>query len=165
LQIKKLIMNSTIIRKKKKLKCGCFDYAFSNGRCKTHATIEDTAKRVIKYRNQELNENKEELWEWFKERRKEMKGEGAIQVQEGQLAERAISGDINFTPTELKILANAAKRSAEYTQKQYERKLQHMAGDKETAGLVPYFAVPAMSPMNTTTGNVNNGGWSVKSVK
>jgi len=67
-------MNSTIIRKKKKLKCGCFDYAFSNGRCKTHATIEDTAKRVIKYRNQELNDNKEELWEWFKERKKEMKG-------------------------------------------------------------------------------------------
>lgn len=42
-------MNSTIIRKKKKLKCGCFDYAFSKGRCKLHATVEDTKKRAEKY--------------------------------------------------------------------------------------------------------------------
>jgi hypothetical protein len=88
--------------------------------------------------------------------RKEMKGEGAIQVQESNLAERAISGDINFTPVELKILANAAKRSAEYTQQQYDRKLKHMASDKDTAGLVPYFEVPPMNPA---------GSWAVKSVK
>jgi hypothetical protein len=90
--------------------------------------------------------------------RKEMKGEGAIQVQESQLAERAISGDISFTPTELKILANAAKRSAQYTQQQYERKLQHMASDKDTAGLVPYFAVPPMTPVTSGA----DGGWRVK---
>lgn len=42
-------MNSTIIRKKKQLKCGCFDYAFSRGRCKLHATVEDTKKRAEKY--------------------------------------------------------------------------------------------------------------------
>jgi len=84
--------------------------------------------------------------------RKEMKGEGAIQVQEGQLAERAISGDINFTPVELKILANAAKRSAEYTQEQYNRKLKHMASDKDTAGLVPYFEVPPMTPIAGQSG-------------
>lgn len=42
-------MNSTIIRKKKQLKCGCFDYAFSKGRCKLHATVEDTKKRAEKY--------------------------------------------------------------------------------------------------------------------
>lgn len=66
--------NSTIILRKKKLKCGCYDYAFSKGRCKAHATIEDTAKRVIKYRNESIQNNKEELWDWFKERRKEMKG-------------------------------------------------------------------------------------------
>ena len=89
--------------------------------------------------------------------RKEMKGEGAIQVQESGLAERAISGDINFTPTELKILANAAQRSAKYTQDQYDRKLKYMAADKETAGLVPYFEVPPMSPID--------GGWRVKDNK
>jgi len=37
--------NSTIIPKKKKLLCGCYDYPFSKGRCKKHATIEDTQKR------------------------------------------------------------------------------------------------------------------------
>jgi len=83
--------------------------------------------------------------------RKEMKGEGAIQVQESNLAERAISGDINFTPTELKILANAAKRSAEYTQQQYDRKLKHMASDEETAKLVPYFEVPPMQPIGNNS--------------
>lgn len=66
--------NSTIITRKKKLKCGCYDYNFSKGRCKMHATIEDTATRIIKYRNETIQKNKEELWDWFKERRKEMKG-------------------------------------------------------------------------------------------
>lgn len=42
-------MNSTIIRKKKQLKCGCFDYAFSKNRCRLHATVEDTKKRAEKY--------------------------------------------------------------------------------------------------------------------
>lgn len=41
--------NSTIISKKKLLKCGCYDYNFSKGRCKTHATIESTNKRVAEY--------------------------------------------------------------------------------------------------------------------
>ena len=40
---------STIIKKKKKLKCGCFDFNFSRGRCKMHSTIEDTAKRIEAY--------------------------------------------------------------------------------------------------------------------
>jgi hypothetical protein len=66
--------NSTIITKKKKLLCGCFDYNFSKGRCKTHATIEDTAKRILKYRNETIESDKEELWDWFKLRRKEMTG-------------------------------------------------------------------------------------------
>ena len=66
--------NSTIISRKKKLSCGCFDYNFSKGRCKAHATIEDTAKRMLKYRNETIELNKEELWDWFKLRRKEMTG-------------------------------------------------------------------------------------------
>lgn len=44
-----MIRNSTIIPKKKKLACGCFDYPFSKGRCKTHATIEDAQKRMAAY--------------------------------------------------------------------------------------------------------------------
>ena len=38
--------NSTIITKKKNLKCGHFDFAFSKGRCKQCATVEDTLIRM-----------------------------------------------------------------------------------------------------------------------
>jgi len=41
--------NSTIIPKKRKLDCGCFDYPFSKNRCKMHATIEDTHKRITEF--------------------------------------------------------------------------------------------------------------------
>ena len=44
---------STIINKKKKLACGCFDFNFSKNRCKTHATIEDTNKRFAKHEEKE----------------------------------------------------------------------------------------------------------------
>lgn len=84
-------MNSTIIRKKKQLSCGCFDYAFSKNRCKLHATIEDTKKRAEKYAAQptvrkagwfDLNEavnivvgnGDSKLQRWFEDRHKEMKG-------------------------------------------------------------------------------------------
>ena len=60
---------STIIVKKKQLKCGCFDYNFSKSRCKKHATLEDTANRIIKYRHENIKEDKEQLWDWFKEKR------------------------------------------------------------------------------------------------
>lgn len=89
-------MNSTIIRKKKQLKCGCFDYAFSKNRCRLHATVEDTKKRAEKYAAQptvrkagwfDLNKVEEvdeisnepkrgsnELWRWFQSQRSNMKG-------------------------------------------------------------------------------------------
>lgn len=41
--------NSTIIPKKRKLDCGCFDYAFSKNRCKQHAAIASTNKRLEKH--------------------------------------------------------------------------------------------------------------------
>ena len=44
--------------------------------------------------------------------RKQMRGEGAITESEGKLAERAMSGDLNFTAAEIRQLAEAAKRSA-----------------------------------------------------
>ena len=40
--------NSTIITKKKMLRCGHFSYNFSKGRCKQCATIEDTLIRMNK---------------------------------------------------------------------------------------------------------------------
>lgn len=54
-------MRSTIINKKKNLKCGCYDFAFSKGRCKTHALLEDgkPIKRVSdkRWENEFSNES------------------------------------------------------------------------------------------------------------
>ena len=46
--------------------------------------------------------------------RKQMRGEGAITGPESALAEQAESGRIDFSPAELRMLANAAKRSAKF---------------------------------------------------
>jgi hypothetical protein len=78
--------------------------------------------------------------------RQQMRGQGAITESESKLAERAISGDITFTPTELKQLAGAAKRASEYTYNTYQSKLGEMAKNPDTAGLVPYYQVPRMTP-------------------
>ena len=78
--------------------------------------------------------------------RQQMRGQGAITESESKLAERAISGDINFTPGEIKQLANAAKRSSEHTYNTYQSKLQSMSKNPDTAGLVPYYEVPRMTP-------------------
>lgn len=79
--------------------------------------------------------------------RQQMRGQGAITESESRLAERAISGDISFTPVELKQLANAAKRSSEYAYGTYQTKLNEMAKNSDTAGLVPYYQVPRMNPI------------------
>jgi hypothetical protein len=80
--------------------------------------------------------------------RQQMRGQGAITESESKLAERAISGDISFTPTEIKQLANAAKRSANYAYNTYESKLNEMAKNPDTAGLVPYYQVPKIAPLS-----------------
>jgi hypothetical protein len=49
--------NSTIIVKKKNLKCGHFDYNFSKGRCKSCANIEDSQKRIAAHEEQEEDES------------------------------------------------------------------------------------------------------------
>lgn len=96
--------------------------------------------------------------------RQQMRGQGAITENESKLAERAISGDITFTPTEIKQLANAAKRSAEYTYNNYQTKLGEMAKNPETAGLVPYYQIPRMTQPTMTETN-DTSGWSVKKVQ
>lgn len=85
--------------------------------------------------------------------RQQMRGQGAITENESKLAERAVSGDITFTPTEIKQLADAAKRASDYTYKNYQSKLENMSRNPDTAGLVPYYEVPRM---------VNDGGWRMK---
>lgn len=66
--------NSIIIKKKKQLNCGCYDYPFSRNRCKTHATIEDTQQRIKKAMSNQNQQHinaatyGEELEEWYKAR-------------------------------------------------------------------------------------------------
>ena len=71
--------NSTIISKKKSLKCGHFDYNFSKGRCKQCATIESTNARAAKISEKDAPKtivisNTGEMQRWFDDRHKEMKG-------------------------------------------------------------------------------------------
>jgi hypothetical protein len=80
--------------------------------------------------------------------RQQMRGQGAITESESKLAERAISGEITFTPTEIKQLANAAKRSADYTYNSYQSKIGEMSKNPDTASLVPYYQVQKMTPSN-----------------
>jgi hypothetical protein len=84
--------------------------------------------------------------------RQQMRGQGAITESESKLAERAISGDISFTPGEIKQLANAAKRSADYSYGTYQSKLNEMSKNADTAGLVPYYQVPRIAPLNAMPG-------------
>lgn len=53
--------NSTIISKKRKLDCGCFDYAFSKNKCKQHATIDSTNKRIQKFELEQESESVQNL--------------------------------------------------------------------------------------------------------
>ena len=69
--------------------------------------------------------------------RKQMRGEGAITESEGALAQRAMSGDISLTAGELKILANAAKRSAKFTYDQHQAMMSALA--KDSPNSVPYY--------------------------
>ena len=105
--------------------------------------------------------------------RQEMHGQGAITESEGKLAERAKSGDISFTPGELKQLANAAKRAGEYTYGNYQAQVQSLSKNPETAQMIPFFNVNPMPerqmPQAPAQPNVNQqlnipatGGWRIK---
>lgn len=77
--------------------------------------------------------------------RKSMRGEGAITESEGKLAEKAFSGDIDsLTPAEIKQLANASKRAAEFNLGEYNRKLDVLKKDPATAQLAPFYEVTRM---------------------
>jgi len=79
-----MLRNSTIVPKKKQLSCGHFDYAFSKGRCKSCATIQDT-KPIAKFSKKREAEvfgdgecfkpkGSAELQRWFERKHSEMKG-------------------------------------------------------------------------------------------
>lgn len=49
--------NSTIIPKKRQLDCGCFDYAFSKNKCRTHATFDSYQARLEKITEKVIKED------------------------------------------------------------------------------------------------------------
>lgn len=71
--------------------------------------------------------------------RKQMTGQGAITESEGKLAERALSGDINFTAAEIKQLALASKRAAKFVYDQHQQQIRNMQEDPGTAGLSRFY--------------------------
>ena len=77
--------------------------------------------------------------------RQQMRGEGAISASESTIAERAMSGDINMTPAELAMLANAAKRVGQYQIQMHNQRLEAMKADPELKGLVPFYSVSPMA--------------------
>ena len=80
--------------------------------------------------------------------RKSMRGEGAITESEGKLAERAFSGDIDsLTPQEIKQIANASKRVAEYSIGEYNRKLDTLGKNPEMKDIVDFYKVTPIAPM------------------
>ena len=84
--------------------------------------------------------------------RQQMRGEGAISNSESTIAERAMSGDINMTPAELAMLANAAKRVGQYQIQQHTQRLEVMKQDPELKGLAPFYSVsPMVAPAAATS--------------
>lgn len=73
--------------------------------------------------------------------RKQMTGQGAITESESRLAERAMSGDITMTGPEIAQLANAARRSAEFTYGQHRMQLGNMQQDPNLQGLARFYQV------------------------
>lgn len=95
--------------------------------------------------------------------RKSMRGEGQITEAEGKLAEKAFSGDIDsLTPQEIKQIANASKRVAEYSIGEYNRKLDTLAKNPEMKDVVEFYKITPIAPpsqgkikrFNPTTGKV-----------
>jgi hypothetical protein len=85
--------------------------------------------------------------------RKSMRGEGAITESEGKLAERAFSGDIDsLTAQEIKQIANASKRVAEYSITEYNRKLDIVGKNPEMKDIVDLYRVTPIAPIKQ--GNV-----------
>jgi hypothetical protein len=86
--------------------------------------------------------------------RKSMRGEGQITEAEGKLAERAFSGDIDsLTPAEIKQIANASKRAAQYTIGEYNRRLDILGKNPEMSSIVDFYRINPIAP-STPQGRV-----------
>ncbi|UGQ44975.1 hypothetical protein [Massilia endophytica] len=76
------------------------------------------------------------------EGRKLMQGQGQVTNQESELAEKAISGNIDsMTPAELRIVANASRRVAQFKFAQHQKKVEKARSNPATSGIADYFNV------------------------
>lgn len=97
------------------------------------------------------------LSEMTLEGRKKMRGEGQITESEGKLAERANSGDIDdLTPAEIKMLANASKRSAIFLHQEHNRKVEQMRKTPGLENVTPFYEVPPLPGSQPTNSPVDN---------
>lgn len=85
--------------------------------------------------------------------RKQMSGQGAITESESKLAERAMSGEITMTPSEIKQLANASRRAAKWTYDQHQAQIRNMRQDQNLSGMSRFYDV---APFPTTESNTGN---------
>lgn len=76
------------------------------------------------------------------------KGQGAVSDYERKLYERVAGGDISLTPTELKLVANAAKEAANYTIQQHQSQINYLKSQPEYKGLVPFYDVAPVNPVS-----------------
>lgn len=87
--------------------------------------------------------------------RKQMSGQGAVTESESKLAERAMSGDIEMTATELRTLASAAKRAAQWTYSQHQAQLKNMRGRPDLAGMADFYTTAPFPGNSGPVGDIN----------
>jgi hypothetical protein len=133
---------------------------FANGRLAV-SQLSDTLGIGGKDNQEKLNNTRaaiRSLSELTLNGRKQMSGQGAITESEGKLAERAMSGDISMTPTELRSLANAARRAAKWTYDQHQGQLRNMRQDPNLTNMsrfydvAPFPEMPADAPSSPASG-------------
>lgn len=84
--------------------------------------------------------------------RKQMTGQGQITESEGKLAERAMSGDISMTPAEIKQLANASRRAAQFTYQQHQNQLRNMRSRPDLQGMAGFYETAPFPGSDLTSG-------------
>lgn len=87
--------------------------------------------------------------------RKQMSGQGAITESESRLAERAISGDITMTAAELRTLANASRRAAQWTYQQHQSQLKNMRDRPDLAGMANFYDTAPFPGTGNSAGSIN----------
>lgn len=82
--------------------------------------------------------------------RKQMSGQGAITESESKLAEKAVSGDItDLTPAEVKQLAQASARAADWQMASHGKKLEAARKLPGAEAIVPFYESASAPDMDT----------------